>query len=147
MRADRRPGDPEDARHRVVYRALDLMGAMQQHWTMRVAETGLPATDVMALWRLRTGGPMAMRGVAGELRVEPTQVTGVVDRLEAAGLAVRRPHPTDRRVKVVALTAAGEEYVDHLWDRLMDGAPPLRGLGEDEVTALERLLTKVLGGG
>lgn len=48
-----------------------------------------------------------MSEVAGALRVDPSTVTRMVQRMEAAGLAVRSPHDGDGRVVTVELTAKG----------------------------------------
>ncbi|MER7187606.1 MarR family transcriptional regulator, partial [Streptomyces hyaluromycini] len=48
--------------------------------------------------------PLPMRKLAQKLKCEPSNVTGIVDRLEARGLVERRPDPTDRRVKLAAAT-------------------------------------------
>lgn len=45
------------------------------------------------------------------LMVHPTTVTLVIDQLENRGLVTRRPHPTDRRTVLAALTDAGREAV------------------------------------
>ena len=42
------------------------------------------------------------------LSVTKRNITTLVDGLEGDGLAMRRPHPTDRRSKLVALTKDGE---------------------------------------
>jgi DNA-binding MarR family transcriptional regulator len=51
--------------------------------------------------------PRAMSEIAAVLRCDNSNVTGIVDGLEARGLAERTPSPGDRRVKLIALTAAG----------------------------------------
>ena len=48
-----------------------------------------------------------MRDLAEYFRCDPSYVTSLVDGLESAGLAERRSHPTDRRVKMVALSHSG----------------------------------------
>lgn len=48
------------------------------------------------------------------LRVSMATVTGLVDRLAAAGMVSRREDPTDRRVRRVELTAAGRQLLDRL---------------------------------
>ena len=50
-------------------------------------------------------------GVANLLDMETITVVRLVDCLEQAGLLQRRPHPTDRRVRTLWLTAAGEIVV------------------------------------
>jgi DNA-binding MarR family transcriptional regulator len=51
--------------------------------------------------------PRAMSEIAAFLRCDNSNVTGIVDGLEARGLAERTPAPGDRRVKLIALTAEG----------------------------------------
>ena len=46
------------------------------------------------------------------LMVHPTTVTLVIDQLENRGLVSRRPHPTDRRTVLAALTDAGRDAVN-----------------------------------
>jgi len=50
--------------------------------------------------------------IARWLGVTPRNVTGLVDGLEALGLAERLPDPTDRRAVIARLTPAGKEKVD-----------------------------------
>ena len=52
--------------------------------------------------------PLPMSALAGALQCDNSNVTGIVDRLEAAGLAERRAAERDRRVKTVVLTPHGE---------------------------------------
>jgi MarR family transcriptional regulator for hemolysin len=47
--------------------------------------------------------------LADRLAVEPATMVAMVDRLVKAGLVVREPSTTDRRIKRVVLTAAGTE--------------------------------------
>jgi DNA-binding MarR family transcriptional regulator len=51
--------------------------------------------------------PQTMGAMADFLHCDPSNITGIVDGLEAKGLAERRPAPHDRRVKLVGLTAEG----------------------------------------
>lgn len=53
--------------------------------------------------------PQTMGRMAELLHCDPSNVTGIVDALEERDLAERRPSETDRRVKVVELTVAGEK--------------------------------------
>ena len=48
-----------------------------------------------------------MSEIANFLRCDNSNVTGIVDGLEARGLAERTASPGDRRVKLIALTAEG----------------------------------------
>ncbi len=48
------------------------------------------------------------RTLAGRIALDTSTTAGVVDRLEARGLLRRRVSPEDRRVRLLALTPAGE---------------------------------------
>lgn len=52
---------------------------------------------------------LSQRALADQLGVEGPSVVSMLDRLEQAGLVLRAPCPTDRRVKLVHLTDAGRE--------------------------------------
>jgi DNA-binding MarR family transcriptional regulator len=51
--------------------------------------------------------PMSMGELATNLGIDAPYATLVVDELERQGLVERRPHPTDRRIKLVATTERG----------------------------------------
>lgn len=89
--------------------------------------------------------PMPMRRIAQKLKCEPSNITGIVDRLEARGLVERRPDPADRRVKLAAPTAEGEEVARGLRDSLDFAREPLAGLSREERLALRELLRRMLG--
>ena len=52
--------------------------------------------------------PMPMGELAASLGIDPPNATVMVDGLESQGLVRRRPHPTDRRAKVVEATRQGQ---------------------------------------
>jgi DNA-binding MarR family transcriptional regulator len=54
---------------------------------------------------------LPMNELASALLCSPSRMTRLVDRIEAAGLVRRTPHPSDRRVTLVALTDAGGELL------------------------------------
>lgn len=69
---------------------------------------GVPPGVIKTLIHLSPGGePVAMRDLADHFSCDASYITSLVDGLEERGLAERRPHPTDRRVKTVVLTPQG----------------------------------------
>ncbi|WP_406329640.1 MarR family winged helix-turn-helix transcriptional regulator [Streptomyces sp. NBC_00203] len=89
--------------------------------------------------------PLPMRRLAQKLKCEPSNVTGIVDRLEARGLVERRPDPADRRVKLAAATPEGRQVARGLRDSLNFAREPLAGLSEEERLILRDLLRRMLG--
>lgn len=81
--------------------------------------------------------------IGDRLQVQPGAVTNAVDRLEGEGLVVRRPHPTDGRTTLAALTAKGERLAvkaTGLLNERVFEATGLSGPQEREVVALLRVL-------
>ena len=69
---------------------------------------GLSIARTKVLRRLREQGPARQNSLATDFGLSPHSITDIVDGLERSGLAERRPDPTDRRAKLVAITDAGE---------------------------------------
>jgi DNA-binding MarR family transcriptional regulator len=84
-----------------------------------------------------------MRKLAQKLKCEPSNVTGIVDRLETRGLVERRPDPADRRVKVAAATEAGVQVARELREGLRFARAPLAGLSQEERESLRDLLRRM----
>ncbi|MEV6111556.1 MarR family transcriptional regulator [Streptomyces sp. NPDC052109] len=88
--------------------------------------------------------PLPMRKLAQRLKCEPSNVTGIVDRLESRGLVERRPDPDDRRVKVAAATGEGLTVARDLREGLHFAREPLAGLSDAERRSLRDLLRRML---
>jgi len=69
---------------------------------------GLSMARTKVLMRLHEQGPTRQSVLAAEFELSPHSITDIIDGLERSGMAERRPDPTDRRAKLVAITDAGE---------------------------------------
>ena len=87
-----------------------------------------------------------MRDLAERLCCDASNVTGIVDRLEARGLVERRTAPDDRRVKHLVLTDDGRALRQVHRGRLTLDLP-LLDLTPDERRALTALLHRAVGDG
>ena len=85
-----------------------------------------------------------MSALADALHCDNSNVTGIVDRLEAAGLAERRPSERDRRVKAVVLTDKGEWTRIEIERRAGQPPPRLAKLSEEDAVALRDILARAL---
>jgi DNA-binding MarR family transcriptional regulator len=63
--------------------------------------------ELLMLLHFSTRGSMPLKKASERLQVHPTSITNAVDRLEAAGLVTRSPHPTDGRATLIAVTDEG----------------------------------------
>jgi MarR family transcriptional regulator, organic hydroperoxide resistance regulator len=123
-----------------------LMRAQRGRMSAIGQEFGLAPAQVLALGTLEPGRPCPMSELAGALRCDNSNVTGIVDRLEARGLVRRRPAEHDRRIKMLEVTDEGEALRERLRDRLVEPPEALRGLGEEDARALRDLLRRALDG-
>jgi DNA-binding MarR family transcriptional regulator len=85
-----------------------------------------------------------MGRLAETLACDASNVTGLVDRLEARGLVRRRPSPADRRVKVLDLTPTGSRLRAQLLDKMTAPPPSLDRLSPSEHRMLARILARLL---
>ncbi|MFF4768755.1 MarR family winged helix-turn-helix transcriptional regulator [Streptomyces sp. NPDC001255] len=124
-------------------RAISHNPAAMAAFHQIVQESGLPLAPLRALLVLPLDEPIPMRQLAKRLGCDNSYVTSLVDTLERRGLAVRRQHPTDRRVKVILLTDEGRELTKRA--QLADNTPPgsFSHLSPAEITTLRDLLRKL----
>ncbi|HTD80126.1 MAG TPA: MarR family transcriptional regulator, partial [Chloroflexota bacterium] len=88
--------------------------------------------------------PISMRELAERLRSDPSNVTGLIDRLEARGLVERRPDPKDRRIKGLALTSAGAKMRECLFARLYSAPRSVAELSQRDQRILKNVLQRIL---
>jgi DNA-binding MarR family transcriptional regulator len=69
-------------------------------------------TQVAAVSTLFKCGPLTPGELAAKEGVQPPSMTRVIAALEEFGFVTRRPHPTDGRQAIVALTDAGRVFHD-----------------------------------
>ncbi len=107
-------------------------------------QTGLSFARMRALRRI-VGPPKSMRELADLLGVDPPNLTPVVDGLERSGLVERRPHPTDRRIRLVVATPEGDALARRAEEILERPPEGLVELPPAELATLARLLERVRG--
>jgi DNA-binding MarR family transcriptional regulator len=105
-------------------------------------QVGLSFGKTRALRRI-TGRPLPMGELAALLGVDPPNLTTVIDDLERTGLVVRQAHPTDRRVKLVVATAAGEALARRAQEILERPPVGLVELPTEDLENLARILSRV----
>ena len=123
---------------------IELVMGTRGDWRRKVAEaTGLPFNRARALWRLERG-PRTLAELAHDMGTDAPAATVLINALEDRGLVTRRPHPTDRRAKHVALTAAGRRVLA-IVERIADEPPAaLEALPAREAARLRETLEKLV---
>lgn len=104
-------------------------------------ELGLSLSQLDAL-KCLGGDPCSQRELAGNLHFDASNVTDIVDRLEARGIVSRVVDPNDRRVRRLVLTEEGHSLRRKVIDRVIDDSPVAQLSRADQV-ALRDLLAKI----
>lgn len=125
---------------------VQMQSRLQAHFTALAAEHSLSAIQAKVLLQLDPAVPVTMRALASRLQYDPSNLTGVIDRLEALGAVRRQPDPKDRRVKGLILTPAGAEMRDPFWRQLTTDAGPFGQLSADELEQLRAILRSAIAG-
>lgn len=106
---------------------------------------GLTTALFAVLNYLLATGAAIQQEIGAAVGVDPSTMVGLIDELERAGLAKRRPHPRDRRAREVVITPKGRRTVERgrtLAREVEDAV--LQGLASDERRRLLKLLRKAL---
>lgn len=127
---------------------VDLVWATRGEWRRKVNEvTGLPFSRARILWRL-ADGPKTLKDIAYDTGGDAPATTVAVNDLEERGLVERRPHPENRRAKLVSLTRAGRQVIDLVQRSVRDDAPEgLQQLSRTDLAHLRRILERIERGG
>lgn len=99
--------------------------------------------EVLMLLVFSQRGSLPMGTIGSRLQVHPTSVTNAVDRLQAAGLVERLPHPRDRRATLVAITADGRAVADKSTAALNGEVFSRLGLTRADTRSLVGILTRL----
>lgn len=129
---------------RTPYELLfDFIQHIKREWMVIAEERGMSLAQLHALWLLMNG-PAPMVQLSTSMLCDASYVTGIVDRLEQQGMVERREDPSDRRVKLIALTSKGRELrgdIEKCVQALQ--AKMFENLSAQEQAELSRLLRKV----
>jgi MarR family transcriptional regulator, lower aerobic nicotinate degradation pathway regulator len=101
-----------------------------------------PHFGVMTLIHTHPGS--TQQELVTESLIDPSSMVAIIDELETAGLAERRPHATDRRKHSVHLTKKGKSKLDRARKAATKAFEEVFGpLDEDERETLRKLLRKL----
>ncbi|MHA6629677.1 MarR family winged helix-turn-helix transcriptional regulator [Pseudonocardia sichuanensis] len=130
----------------LVEQVLHLATAVAEDLQDAVGELGLTTPLANLVWLLDPDAdPVPLRQLAGRLHCDPSNVTLLSDRLEEKGIAERRPHPGDGRVRTLVLTPAGEAVRRRILEHVEQHSP-LAALDAGQQRQLQGLLATALAG-
>jgi len=99
--------------------------------------------EALVLLTFSSRGSLPLGKMGERLQVHPTSVTSIVDRLETAGLVVRKPHPEDGRAVLAEITPSGRALVEQATEALVGADFGLGALDDAGLRALSELLRPV----
>jgi MarR family transcriptional regulator, transcriptional regulator for hemolysin len=120
--------------------------ALHTEHAAALAEIGITPRAYCVLCKAGTG-ELTQIQLAERCGLDKTTMVVTVDELERAGLAERRPSPTDRRARIISVTDAGRAMIDEgrrIVDRVHEQV--LATLPKGEREALLDALTKLVEG-
>ncbi len=112
----------------------------------RMSRFGMTPAQTHVLLHLRqSGGQLPQRELLDNLKVKPSTVNGILDRMEEKGLVKRTVSGADARRRLVALTPAGMEREEEVKQSFLEAEALIaRGLTEEETEMLRSLLERVI---
>jgi len=134
-------GHPATVPEEILVLLLALGERLRQQVTAIASSFDLTPQQVMLMDHLAT--PQTMGQLADTLRCDPSNVTGLIKRLEQRGLVARTPDDNDRRTKWLALTAAGSRTREEFRLGIFQEAAGISGLTTTEQAQLVELLRTV----
>lgn len=130
---------------RVLTALRRIMRAVDLHSQKLRASHRVTGPQLVCLLALVEKGPMTATGLAREVHLSPSTLVGIMDRLEAAGLARRERDAEDRRIVRVAATEAGRALAARAPSPLQEKlAAALGGLEELEQATLALSLERIV---
>jgi len=121
-----------------------LMKGERHRFLAVASELDLHPAQAGALTQMEPDTPVPMNELATLLHCDNSNVTGIIDRLEARGLVERRPYRQDRRVKHIALTPLGVEQRARVRAHMTEAPEAFKGLGVTDQRMLRDILRRAV---
>jgi DNA-binding MarR family transcriptional regulator len=123
---------------------FELMHVHIREFPQLAAECELSSVQAHVLRLISPETPVPMSAIAEYLSCDASNVTGLVDRLEARGLIERQSSEHDRRVKMLALTDTGAQLRTRLMERLADPPAFITTLSREDLNTLKDVMHRAL---
>ncbi|MDQ6779223.1 MAG: MarR family transcriptional regulator [Actinomycetota bacterium] len=122
-----------------------LLSDGRRRFIAAASEHDLHPAQAGALLQMEPRAATPMHELATKLACDNSNVTGIVDRLEARGLVTRRPYAQDRRVKHVVLTDEGAHLRARIVAHLAEPPEAIMRLSVADKRVLRDVLRRAVG--
>jgi DNA-binding MarR family transcriptional regulator len=108
-----RPLDAEaDETRGMGFLMTEAARLFRREFDARAESIKLTRSQWLALMRIKRQEGLSQRELAEQMEIRPITLTRILDRLAAKGWVTRKPHPTDRRVRLLYLTRKSKPHTD-----------------------------------
>lgn len=135
-------GELKEDLDRIVETIIYLVTESRRLSKEEATRIGVTPTQLSVLKLLQEIGDLSLGTLSKQIRAHNSTVTGIVDRMETAGLVERARSDEDRRVWIIRLTAAGRKIAERArvspWDLLRHALGELSVGDQEKLTSVLR---------
>jgi DNA-binding MarR family transcriptional regulator len=124
--------------HQIVSSALDRL--------LREQDLSRTAYLVLVTLQLTSSKSLPMSQLGRNLILHPTTISLTVDQLQQRGLVARKPHPSDRRTTLAALTPEGDRILTSVNKSVGGDRYGLNGVSDRLAITLTEVIRQVRNG-
>ncbi len=136
---------PDTAQSPLALLISRFVSAYLQDFLTAAEGQGLTLTQAKLLLALNEPpAELPMRVLADRMACDPSNLTGVADRMESRGLVRRTVNPADRRVKYLVSTEAGRELSAQIRGAQVRAYKALAELAPEDEQLLQGLLERLV---
>src|SRR6266850_5811147 len=123
---------------------IKAMQAITRYALTGLEKSGLGDSDFRVLEALLHKGPLPVNVIGPKVNLTPGSISVAVDRLVAKDLVSRVESPTDRRIRIVALTPRGKSVIAPIFkEHVATMEKVFAGVSSAELRQLEQRLKQI----
>ena len=139
---------PPDHTKQIVFSIRRLIQASELYTKELNKKYQVSTAQLNCILTLFEYGPLPPSQIAKHMMVKSSTVTGVVDRLEKKGIALRIRNSPDRRVITIQLTETGKKLAENapppIQQKIIDGLKQTDKNKVEQIVSSLNLLTSML---
>lgn len=127
-----------------LQKSMDIIQKKVNTELMESLPADITPPQIMMLFQLYKLGLSKLSQLADRMRVKPSSITVMIDRLEKTGFVERQADPNDRRIVLVQLTDKGLDIIQQTIEirgKVMNQL--FRDLSEDQIITLVDTLESI----
>ena len=123
------------------FKLNNVMRKIQRYYETALASYGLTAVQFYIFSILYQNNGIKFKDLAAKANLDGSTVTGLLDRMEAAGFVVKKDDPADRRTLRIFLTEKSEEIAPEVMCKADELEEKLNNLiGEQDYLTFSNVL-------